>query len=116
MEEYLIVQNFEQCRGQLKGRGWRALSADAGDIVPAVRLSPIDRIIRQSNGREAFEVAYPPGHDDGPRSRQIMGIQPDAQASGLEPPSKYLALGAQPSSQNRTFCRLDFSSTKTLCR
>jgi hypothetical protein len=116
MEEYLVVRNFEQCRGQLKNRDWSAWPAEAIDEGPVVTLNRIGRIMPQYQGRETFGVTYQPGYDDAPHSQSIKRLHDDMQAPGFEPPSKYPALHALLSSLNQRIYRLDFSPTKTLCR
>jgi hypothetical protein len=115
MEEDLVVRNFEQCRGQLKNQGWSALPVDAIDEDPAVTLSRIGTTMPHYNGRETFEVTYQPGYDDAPYGQSIKRLD-DTQAPDFETPSKYLALYAHLSSLNYRIYRLDFSSTKMLCR
>jgi hypothetical protein len=116
MEEDLVVRNFEQCRGQLKNRDWSALPAEAIDEDPAVTLNRIGSIMPQYIGRETFGITYQPGYDDAPYSQSINGFYDDTHAPGFEPPSKYPALHAHLSSLNHRIYRLDFSSTKMLCR
>lgn len=116
MEDYLVVRNFEQCRGQLKSRGRSAPPVDASDEDPLVTLGRIGRAMPQYNRRETFEVTYQPGYDDAPFSRSINGLCDDTQAPRFETPPEYLALRALMPSLNYRICRLDFSSAKTLCR